>query len=302
MPSTKKPIEPTAKKSKTSSTGTARANSSRSSTTKKSCTTSSLNAKSDEHTLVTSEPNELFVSTNDNSSVSSAIEPIPVTRTLSYTQIDRYHRCPYHYWLTYVQHEEELLPWYVVKGIIAHELIADMLKGKAALTPEWRDIREIFSNIKNKVDEEFTDDMRREVAAVVHVYITQVFEMNHPKFVEYPVEVYDSIDGATIKWIGFIDCIEEDDTILDHKVTGQKHRERSPWQMNIYKRSYPAAKAFVFQELTPAGVNFIQVSTPSVDAATEDINHVVRQMLSEEYPKKKGKQCDYCYFKKTCIF
>lgn len=307
MSRTKKPTKSTRKKLIDSSTNLSPINSNGSIETKSSSTISSSKSKAKRGSKsdvaeVSSGiivVNSSALSGEDNSV--AEISPIlPSIRTLSYTQVDKFHRCPYRYKKVYIDKEKELLPWYVVKGILAHAQIADILRIKAHIMPEWDSISNEFAGISNKVDEELTPRMVIEVAETVQTYMAEIYPMNHPKFVEYPLEVFEKIGENVIKWIGYIDVIEEDDTILDHKVTGRIHHERDPWQMNIYKRAYPAAKNFVFQEITPGGANFIQCSPRQVEACTESINAVVEQMFLEEYPRNVTTLCNYCFFKKTC--
>ena len=296
----KKVTENLDKKSKSSTAKSVRISSKTSSTTKKSSTTSLLKeckAKkvSKKEQCKSSTPIEV------KSSTSVATETTASIKRLSFTQIDRYNRCPYRYKLTYVNHEEEPLPWIVIKGILAHSAIADLLRLKAGITPEWKDIREEFYAIKSRQNEDITPTMIAEIGSTVGLFMSDVLPMNYPKFVEYPVEVYETIDSTIIEWLGYIDCIEDDDTIIDHKITGKRHSERSPWQMNIYQRAYPKAKNFIYQEITPSGVNFIQIPLQKVLNVKEEIDHRVIELLSENYPKIKGRQCDYCYFKKSCF-
>lgn len=117
-------------------------------------------------------------------------------------------------------------------GIAFHKIIETGLRNKisggsvdliAMVEPE---LETAISSIKINKDENYEEDksiLMDQLLSAVKIFQEYYLATIRPKAVEAPFTIYIEHKGETIPITGYIDCILEDDTMIDWKFTGKQN-------------------------------------------------------------------------------
>lgn len=187
---------------------------------------------------------------------------------ISVSQINQYLRCPAQYYFKYVQGMADRPNVAMTFGKSFHKAVEHYFRGKMDYGQEasLSEVQDIFATtINHSKDVEWGEDkpdaVKDEGAKALELYMAEVAPTIQPKFIEQEVRV--PFDGYEL--LGYIDLIDQDNTIIDTKTT-----KKTPSAGMLTNGLQLSAYTMTYQFLTgddPAGVRLdyiVRLKTPKV--------------------------------------
>ena len=201
---------------------------------------------------------------------------------ISASQLNTYSFCPRMFYYRYILGIEEPPNDLMRRGLLVHAIIAEIAKGNKP------DI--------DSLTKEFNYPYDNNVKAIIKLVDDKI--LKHTKFERIEERFEKEIDG--IDFVGVMDALTKDGTMIDWKVVSKVKEARDPMQLAVYSKIFPA-KRFKYIQLTEDKIYPIEVSQMEIDTGWLRVKTLVLKMIKKQYPMHRTRYCDRCFYRDKCF-